>query len=62
MRRSISTTAQGITANELRSKVRRLKKKHGCDMVVVDYLQLISGGRTSGRDNRVQELSEISRR
>ncbi|MHB2017320.1 MAG: replicative DNA helicase [Candidatus Xenobia bacterium] len=53
--------SSGITANELRSKVRRLKKKHGCEMVVVDYLQLISGGRTSGRDNRVQELSEISR-
>jgi replicative DNA helicase len=45
---------------EMRSKSRRLSLEHGLDLLVVDYLQLIQGrgGRT---DNRVQEISEISR-
>lgn len=45
---------------ELRSKVRRLKMEHGLDMIVIDYLQLMS---QSGSNfmNRVQEISEISR-
>ncbi len=51
-----------LTALELRAKARRLKKDKGIGMVIVDYLQLMRG--TSGRggqDNRVQEISEISR-
>ncbi len=50
----------GITVNEVRSKARRLQAESGLDMLILDYLQLMSG---SGRrnDNRVQEVSEISR-
>lgn len=49
----------GITIMEMRSKCRRLKMEHGIDMIVVDYLQLMSGGK--GSENRQQEVSEISR-
>ncbi len=50
----------GISVTELRSKCRKMKLEKGLDMVVVDYLQLMSGsGRTN--DNRQQEISEISR-
>lgn len=48
-----------INLTELRSKARRLHLEVGIDLVVVDYLQLITTGRSS--DNRVQEISEISR-
>ena len=48
-----------INLTELRSKARRLHAEVGIDMVVVDYLQLITTGRSG--DNRVQEISEISR-
>lgn len=50
-----------ITANEIRSKCRRLQKEHGLDMIVIDYLQLIQGSNRSRRENRQQEVSEISR-
>jgi replicative DNA helicase len=43
---------------DVRSKARRLQAEHGLDLVIVDYLQLMSGRRT---DNRVAEISEISR-
>ena len=47
------------TLIEMRSKSRRLYLEHGLDLLIVDYLQLIQG---KGRgDNRVQEISEISR-
>lgn len=50
----------GITLSEVRSKCRKLKIEHGLDVVMIDYLQLMSGsGRSS--DNRQQEISEISR-
>lgn len=49
----------GISVMEMRSKARRLKLEHGLGMVVIDYLQLMSGrGRV---ENRQQEISEISR-
>ena len=52
----------GITVSELRTKARREAHKHPLGLIVVDYLQLMSGGsRFSGSDNRVQEISEISR-
>lgn len=53
----------GITAQEMRSKLRRLKKEQGVDMVIIDYIQLMQGSRTSRNtsDNRQQEISEISR-
>ncbi len=49
----------GLSITQLRAKCRRLKQKHGIDMVVVDYLQLMSAG---GRvESRQQEISTISR-
>jgi len=44
---------------EMRSKTRRLFYERGVDLIIVDYLQLMQGDRRS--DNRVQEVSEISR-
>ena len=52
----------GVTILEMRSKARRLKAQHGLDLLIVDYLQLMSG--TSGgrrAENRQQEISVISR-
>ncbi len=47
---------------EIRSKCRRLQMEHGLDLVIVDYLQLMEGRNRGGNsDNRVQEISEISR-
>ena len=52
------TPIQGIV--EMRGKARRLQAEHNLDLLIVDYLQLISGG--SGRnENRAQEMGEISR-
>jgi replicative DNA helicase len=48
----------GISVMELRSKARRLQSQHGVDLIIIDYLQLMTG---RGRENRVQEVSEISR-
>ncbi len=48
----------GITIAEIRAKCRRLSLKGQLDMIVIDYLQLMSG---SGRDSRQQEVSENSR-
>lgn len=49
----------GISISELRSKCRKYKLEHGLQLVMIDYLQLMSG---SGRsDSRQQEISEISR-
>jgi replicative DNA helicase len=50
--------AAGASVMDVRSKARRLQAEHGLDLIVVDYLQLMSGRRT---ENRVQEISEISR-
>jgi replicative DNA helicase len=52
----------GLTVSDLRTKARREAHRHGVSLIIVDYLQLMSGGsRFSGSDNRVQEISEISR-
>ena len=52
----------GLTIAALRARARRLKRQKGIGMVVVDYLQLLQGtGKGSAGDNRVQEISEISR-
>ncbi len=52
----------GITVSDLRTKARREAHQHGLGLIIVDYLQLMSGGsRFGGSDNRVQEISEISR-
>ena len=49
-----------INVMEMRTKVRRLQAEHGLGLVIVDYLQMISGGFRSG-EGRQQEVSEISR-
>lgn len=49
----------GISIMELRAKARKLKAKHGVDMIVVDYLQLLHSSKK--HENRHQEVSEISR-
>lgn len=46
---------------ELRAKTRRLQMEHGLDLLIIDYLQLMSTGNASYAGNRVQEISEISR-
>ena len=51
----------GITVRELRTKCRKYKLEHGLDIVMIDYLQLMSGSGKRGTDSRQQEISEISR-
>lgn len=52
----------GITVSDLRTKARREAHKQELGLIIVDYLQLMSGGsRFSTDGNRVQEISEISR-
>ncbi len=50
----------GIRVGEIAAKCRRLKRDHGLKLVVIDYLQLISGSGNS-RESRQQEVSDISR-
>jgi replicative DNA helicase len=52
----------GLTIAALRTRARRLKRQRGIGLVIVDYLQLLQGaGKPGGDQNRVQEISEISR-
>ena len=52
----------GLTVQDMRSKLRRLKVEHGLDLVIVDYIQLMQGRNAGkGSENRQQEVSEISR-
>ena len=52
----------GITVSDMRTKARREQHQRQLGLIVVDYLQLMSGGSRFGGDgNRVQEISEISR-
>jgi replicative DNA helicase len=52
----------GLTIAALRARARRLKRQKGISLIIVDYLQLLQGsGRGSSSENRVQEISEISR-
>ena len=50
-----------ITMLELRAKARRLKSQHNLNMIVIDYLQLMSGDSGKGGGNREQEIAGISR-
>lgn len=50
----------GISIMELRSKCRKIKLEYGLDMVMIDYLQLMTGS-PKNNDSRQQEISEISR-
>lgn len=51
----------GINIFEIRAKCRRLKMQHDISMVIIDYLQLMSGGGENAKGNREQEVSAISR-
>ncbi|PTQ10291.1 replicative DNA helicase [Sphingomonas oleivorans] len=51
----------GLTVAALRTRARRLKRQRGIDLIIVDYLQLLSGSGKAAGENRVQEISEISR-
>lgn len=51
----------GISISELRSKCRKYKLEHGIDLVIIDYLQLMTGSVGKKSESRQQEISEISR-
>jgi replicative DNA helicase len=51
----------GISIATLRHRARRMKRQHNIGLLVVDYLQLLEGSGYKGGENRVQEISEISR-
>ena len=51
----------GISVSELRSKCRKYKLEHGLDIVIIDYLQLMTGSVGKYSESRQQEISEISR-
>jgi len=51
----------GISTMEMRSKARRLQSEQGVDLIIVDYLQLMQANASGRSENRVQEVSEISR-
>lgn len=58
--RIIIDDTPGITVRELRSKCRRYQLEQGLDIIIIDYLQLMSGNGKSG-ESRQQEISDISR-
>ena len=49
-----------LTVQSLRSRARRLKRRHGLSLLVVDYLQLLRGESKAAGENRVQEVSEVT--
>ena len=51
----------GISVSELRSKCRKYKLEHGLDIVIIDYLQLMTGSVGKNSESRQQEISENSR-
>lgn len=51
----------GLTIAAMRTRARRLKRQRGIGLIVVDYLQLLQGSSKASSDNRVQEISEITR-
>ncbi|HIJ38161.1 MAG TPA: replicative DNA helicase [Rhodospirillaceae bacterium] len=50
-----------LTVSALRTRARRLSRTRGLGMIVIDYLQLLSGSAGKRAENRVQEISEITR-
>ena len=50
-----------LTIPSLRARARRLKRLYDIDMIIIDYLQLMSGSQNVRNDGRVQEISEITR-
>jgi replicative DNA helicase len=50
----------GISISQVMARARRLKRQKGLDLLVIDYIQLLSGSGKRGNDNRVQEVTEIT--
>ncbi len=50
-----------LSISSIRTRARRLKRKFGLDLIILDYLQLVNGELTKSNDNRVQEISDITR-
>ena len=59
--RMIIDDTSGISISEMRSKCRKYKLEQGLDLVIIDYLQLMSGSGGRRNESRQQEISEISR-
>ena len=51
----------GISISEMRSKCRKYKMEHNLDLIIIDYLQLMSGSVGGRNESRQQEISDISR-
>ena len=51
----------GLTISQLRTRARRLKRQHKLSLIIIDYLQLLRPAQGTRFENRVQELSEITR-
>jgi len=50
----------GLSIGQVAARARRLKRQRGLDLLVIDYLQLLQSSKGGGRDNRVQEVTEIT--
>lgn len=50
----------GLSISQLTARARRLKRQRGLDLLVIDYIQLLSGSGKKGNENRVQEVTEIT--
>jgi replicative DNA helicase len=50
----------GLSIAQLVARARRLKRQRGLDLLVIDYIQLLSGSGKRGQENRVQEITEIT--
>ena len=50
----------GLAISQLAARARRLKRQKGLDLLIIDYLQLLSGSSRKSNENRVQELTEIT--
>lgn len=50
----------GISIAQLAARARRLKRQRGLDVIVIDYIQLMTGSSKRGNENRVQEITEIT--
>ena len=59
--RLVIDDTSGISLGELRSRARKYKLEFGIDIIMIDYLQLMSVSKGSKADSRQQEISEISR-
>ncbi|MCH9845627.1 MAG: replicative DNA helicase [Alphaproteobacteria bacterium] len=50
-----------LTVSKIRQRARRFKRKHGLDFIIIDYLQLLQSGSEERADNRVLEISNMTR-